>query len=74
MGLDGGSEKGVDSAFGFVEAGPASSALVLAGGGGSSAVGATDGAVAFGGEGIGRNVVCLEIGLDLFFGPSGHGV
>ena len=67
MGLDGGSEKGVDSAFGFVEAGPASGAFVFAGGGGSRAVGATDGAVAFGGEGIGRDVVCFEVGLDLFF-------
>ena len=64
----------MDTALGFIETGPSSGAFVFTSGGGASAMGATDGAIAFGGEGVGGNVVLLEVGLNLIFRPSGHGI
>jgi len=67
-------EEGVDAAFAFVEASPATGAFVFTVGGGAGAGLAADGAVAACGEGVHGEVVFFDVVLDLVASPGGHGV
>jgi len=64
----------VDTALGLVLALPAAGTLVLGVGHGLRRVPVTDAAVALVQEGVGRDVVFFDVGLDFFEGPVGERV